>query len=101
MSEPRRICDIAAEIAKVWRKKDGSTAVYFGAVPYLRAMASLAHIGDDYGCDSGASVVLYFLANASTFRGPDAQRLKAELKLHIEDKKRRVKAHVKELTSEG
>ena len=33
-----------------------------------------------YGYDSAKSVVLYFLANASTFRGPKAKELKAELK---------------------
>jgi hypothetical protein len=43
-------------------------------------MAEMNSIEDDYGCDSGRSVVRYFLANASTWRGPAARRLKAELK---------------------
>lgn len=54
--------------------------VWFGAKPYLSAMHSLDSIDDDYGADSGKSIVLYFLANAATWRGEDARRLKAELK---------------------
>ena len=53
---------------------------YFGAVPYLEAMETLESIEQDYGCDSGKSVVLYFLSNAQTWRGPAAKAVKAELK---------------------
>jgi len=73
-SEPRLLGDIAREIARVWPKP------YFGAVPYLQAMRSLSTVRDSYGCDSAESIVLYFLSNASTWRGPDARRIKAELK---------------------
>jgi hypothetical protein len=65
---------IANEIARDWSKP------YFGAVPYLGAMRTLGSIGDDYGYDSGKSIVLYFLANAGTWRGETARRVKAELK---------------------
>ena len=65
---------IAAEIRRTWPK------VYFGAVPYLEALESLTDITDNYGQDSGKSMVLYFLANATTWRGEDAKRIKAELK---------------------
>jgi len=34
----------------------------------------------DIGCDTGRSVVLYFLGNAENWRGEHAKRLKAELK---------------------
>jgi hypothetical protein len=43
-------------------------------------MRSLYRVSDAYGYDSGESVILYFLANASTFRGDAARALKAELK---------------------
>jgi hypothetical protein len=43
-------------------------------------MHSLDSIDEDYGADTGKSIVLYFLANAATWRGEDARRLKAELK---------------------
>lgn len=69
----RPISEIAREIRSDWRN------VYFGAVPYLDAMGSLNSIDDEYGCDSGNSVVLYFLANAQTWRGDVARRVKKEL----------------------
>jgi hypothetical protein len=71
---PRFIYEIAAEIRKSWKN------VYFGAVPYLEAMESLHTIDNMYGCDSAKSIILYFLSNATTWRGEDAKRIKAELK---------------------
>ncbi len=70
----RSLSTIAAEIRKEWKN------VWFGAKPYLDAMSTLDSINDDYGLDSGKSIVLYFLANASTWRGETARRIKAELK---------------------
>ena len=52
----------------------------FAARPYLEAMACIETPDDRYGYESGRSIVTYFLANASTWRGPDAKRIKAELK---------------------
>lgn len=65
---------IAADIRRTWPK------VNFGAVPYLEAMESLDKITDRYYLDSADSIVRYFLSNATTWRGPDARRIKAELK---------------------
>jgi len=70
----RSLSTIAREISQDW------TRPYFGAVPYLSAMRSLDSIHDDYIHDSGKSIVLYFLANATTWRGDTARRVKAELK---------------------
>ena len=70
----RPLYEIAADIRKNWKN------IYFGAVPYRDAMSELNTINDKYWADSAKSVVLYFLANASTWRGPDAKRIKAELK---------------------
>ena len=70
----RELYTIAADIRKNW------TNVYFGARPYLDAMSTLSSIKDNYGLDSAESVVQYFLANAGTWRGEDARRIKAELK---------------------
>lgn len=71
---PRPLYQIASDIRKAWPKP------YFGAVPYIEAMASLNSIKDNYGYDSAKSIVLYFLANANTFRGDKAREIKAELK---------------------
>jgi len=70
----RSLSEIAREIRNDWKP------VYFGAVPYLQAMQTLDSIDDDYGMDSAKSIVLYFLSNASTWRGETAKRIKAELK---------------------
>lgn len=70
----RSISTIAREIRADWKKP------YFGAVPYIDAMLQLDAISDNYYYDSGESVVRYFLANASTWRGEKAKSVKAELK---------------------
>jgi hypothetical protein len=72
--EKRLISSIAYDIKKAWTKP------YFGAKPYLDAMVHLNTINDKYYEDTAQSVVMYFLANASTFRGNDAKVLKLELK---------------------
>jgi hypothetical protein len=43
-------------------------------------MATLDSINDMYMFDTAKSIVLYFLGNASTWRGETAKRIKAELK---------------------
>jgi hypothetical protein len=68
------ISQLAQVVRKDWKK------VYFGAVPYLEAMFSLNNINDNYILDSGKSIVLYFLSNASSWRGDTARAVKAELK---------------------
>ena len=70
----RPLYTIAAEISRDWKKP------YFGAVPYLQAMSTLDSVDDNYIHDSGKSIVLYFLSNATTWRGETARRVKAELK---------------------
>jgi hypothetical protein len=74
MSEPRPLSTIAREIRLDWKN------VYFGAVPYLQAMGQLDKVTDQYGMDDGKGIVLYFLSNATTWRGLVAKRIKAELK---------------------
>lgn len=71
--KPRQVCEIAVEIARDW------TNIYYGARPYLQAMATMRTIADKYGADDGDSVVAYFLSNAKTWRGPAARRIKNEL----------------------
>ena len=70
----RTLSIIARDIRKDWKN------IYFGARPYVDAMASLDSISDAYGVDSARGIVQYFLANASAWRGPVARTIKAELK---------------------
>lgn len=71
---PRKLSAIAADIADHWEKPN------YAARPYLLAMSQMNTISDSYGADSADSIVRYFLANASTWRGEDARRIKAELR---------------------
>jgi hypothetical protein len=70
----RPLSNIAHDIRRDWKN------VYFGAQPYLSAMFELNSVNDQYMYDTGRSIVLYFLSNASTWRGPVAKEIKAELK---------------------
>lgn len=78
----RKICEIASDIAREWKKP------YFGAVPYLRALTSVSTSEDSYGCDSADQLISYFLANAGQFRGPKAKALKIELSKHLKEPQR-------------
>lgn len=74
MEKTRSLSTIAYEIKASWKN------VYFGAKPYLDAMCSLNSINDYYYHDTASSVVNYFLANATCWRGETASRIKKELK---------------------
>lgn len=73
------IAEIASIIRKDWRKQAKNGQIYFGAVPYLEAMQTMNSINDNYGMDSGKSIVLYFLSNATTWKGEVARNIKKEL----------------------
>jgi hypothetical protein len=74
---------IARGIRKNWKKE------YFGAVPYLDAMHSLETAHDDYGADTGHSVIAYGLSNMSSYSGksvhdPELAKVhRAQLKAHL------------------
>lgn len=68
------ISSIARDIRKDWPK------VNYAAKPYLDAMLSLSGPDDSYGFDNARSIVLYFLANAASYRGMNAKANKAMLK---------------------
>tara|TARA_R110000787_G_scaffold12364_1_gene39900 strand:+ start:376 stop:612 length:237 start_codon:yes stop_codon:yes gene_type:complete len=70
----RKLSTIANDIETDW------TNVNYAARPYLDAMHTLDSIRDNYYHDSASSVVLYFLGNASAWRGDTARRIKKELK---------------------
>ena len=68
------ISTIAREISRDWKN------VNYAAKPYLQAMRSLDSANDSFGYDSAKSIVSYFLANASGYRGEAAKAHKAALK---------------------
>lgn len=70
----RKINTIALDISKDWKN------ISYSAKPYLEAMHGLNTVDDNYGYDNGASIVRYFLANASQWKGENAKAIKLELK---------------------
>lgn len=72
--QERPLSTIATDIRAHWAK------VNYAAAPYLEAMESLDSIHDMYYLDTADSIVRYFLSNATSWRGEDARRVKAELK---------------------
>jgi hypothetical protein len=74
LNELVTVSEIAHAIAKDWQ----NISPY--AVDYLNAMKDIRSIKDSYYADSAHSVILYFLANAGTYRGENARTYKALLK---------------------
>lgn len=70
----RPLYKIADEIERDWKN------VNYAARPYLDAMHTLTTMNDNYLIDNGESIVRYFLANANSWRGEVARRVKAELR---------------------
>ena len=70
---------IAAEIQTKWK----NVSPY--AKEYLDAMATIftSDKNSRYYFDTAETIVLYFLSNASGWKGEDARRIKAELKSMI------------------
>lgn len=70
----RTINEIAWDIKKDWKN------INYSAKPYLEAMLQLSNINDSFYADSAREVILRFLVNAQTWRGPVAKQIKFELK---------------------
>lgn len=80
----RNLATIAIEINAIYfqtlAKTPGKVPAWVTYTsPYRKAMRELDTITDRYGLDSAYEIVLRFLANATSWRGPDARRIKAEL----------------------
>jgi len=74
-TQNRPLYKIANEILKDWPNGQSN----YHAMPYIKAMAQLSSIHDDFHNDSARSIVLYFLSNARAWRGENARRIKLEL----------------------
>ena len=73
----RYISTIAEEIVEDMKKLKARPAYTYGAAwPYLDAMRMLSELDDWHGLDKARSIVRYFLANAGTWRGEPARRIK-------------------------
>ena len=74
LNERVTVSEIAHAIAKDW------TNISPYAADYLNAMKEIRSVEDNYYADSAKSVILYFLANAGSYRGDNARSYKALLK---------------------
>lgn len=74
VTETRSLREIAKDIYNTWQP------VNYAARPYVDAMLYLDTMSSTFGHDDAKGIVLRFLSNASTWRGADARRIKAELK---------------------
>lgn len=66
-TQKRSLQEIARHIKKAWPR------------PYFAALRELDSADEMFYHDTGHSIIRGFLANAQTFRGPEARRLKEEL----------------------
>jgi hypothetical protein len=64
-------------IVRDWAKPN------YAAVPYLDAMRYVEDLSTPYGADTGRDIVLYFLSNATSWRGDTAKAVRAELKRRL------------------
>jgi hypothetical protein len=72
---------IASLTRQDWKKPN------FAAVPYLNAMLTMDSINDNFGADTGRSIVSYFLSNSATWKGPVARAVKVELNKRVKSRK--------------
>lgn len=71
------LSQIADIIRREWRP------IYFAAQPYVAAMLQCPSVDSHYGVETGKDIVLRFLCNCATWRGPVARLVKAELQRRV------------------
>jgi hypothetical protein len=79
MTMVRNLSTIASEINRSFNAGEWSERAIAPARPYINAMSRLDAMTDRFGQDPASHIVRYFLANAGTWRGETARRVKAEL----------------------
>ncbi len=63
-----------------WRRK------YYASLAYVEPMTCLNSINDNYGMDSGSSIVAYALSNLTIWKGEVARGIKKELNAILKGK---------------
>lgn len=67
--------------------KTQGKSVPSAAEPYLRAMRTMGSINENYGMDTGASIVSYLLSNLASYKGETAKIIKAELRSRLKNQR--------------
>lgn len=92
---------IARGIQKNWKN------VHYAAKPYLDAMRTIKDVHDNYGHDSGHSIVAYALSNMNSYHSKSvhdsdlAKEHKAQLKAHLKAKPGTVKEEALDESNHG
>jgi Arc/MetJ-type ribon-helix-helix transcriptional regulator len=73
--EINQIADVIEQDIKSQGKK-----IPYNLKPYLEAMYSISSVNDNYGLDSGKTILAYSLSNMGTYKGETAKAVKAKLK---------------------
>ena len=84
-SQKRPVSSVAREIKSDPAYQKMPSKIY--AEAYVQPMLSLNDIEDNYGVDTGVSIVSYALSNLSSYRGDTARRVKSELKAMLKPNK--------------
>lgn len=79
------LSDLAGMIVRDLRAQ--GKQVPAAAKPYLDAMRTMGSINENYGMDTGASIVGYLLSNLASYKGETAKAIKAELKSRMKNQK--------------
>lgn len=79
------LSDLAGMIVRDLRAQ--GKQVPAAAKPYLDAMRTMGSINENYGMDTGASIVGYLLSNLGSYKGETAKAIKAELKSRMKNQK--------------
>ena len=74
----KKLYEIAQTVVRDHRET--GQKVNYALKPWLDALGSISELTDNYGAESGRTVVAYFLSNASQYKGATAKAVKAELK---------------------
>lgn len=74
MEKPRTLPELCAAIRADWKP------VHAWAKPYLEAMECCQTVNDKYFAEDGKIQVIYFLSNATSWKGEVARTVKKELK---------------------
>ena len=84
-SQKRPVSSVAREIKNDPAYQKMPSKIY--AEAYVQPMLSLNDIEDNYGVDTGVSIVSYALSNLGSYKGDTARRVKSELKAMLKPNK--------------
>ena len=96
-SQKRPVSSVAREIKNDPAYQKMPSKIY--AEAYVQPMLSLNDIEDNYGMDTGVSIVSYALSNLGSYKGDTARRVKSELKAMLKPNKGKTNNFIAQMPS--